>query len=313
MSDRETVHVAVGVIVNDQDEVLVSRRHAQSHQGGLWEFPGGKVESGESVETALQREFLEELGIEVSAAFPFKKIFHDYGDKSVCLDIWRVADFHGQPRGLEGQPVEWCPVSQLHKRSFPAANLPICRALAIPFFMAITPQLESPDALLELLDHYVERDIKLVQLRQKALDAGEYSHWFALATAHLKNTPVRLLFNHDNAEPNSPACSVHASAARLRSLDRRPVADSALFSASCHDLEELQLACTLGVDFVTLSPVRPAAKYSDTDLLGWEGFRQLRRQVQLPVFALGGMQINDRSAAMAAGASGIASISAFLP
>lgn len=313
MSDRIPVRVAVGVVVNEHDEVLISRRHVDSHQGGLWEFPGGKIEAGESVESALQREFREELGIEVGTAYPFKQILHDYGDKSVCLEIWRIVDYRGRPQGLEGQPVEWCPVSKLQNRPFPAANVPISRALAIPFFMAITPQLNSPEALPDLLDHYVNQGVRLVQLRQKHLDAQGYEQWFERAMTHLENSGTNLLFNHDGARPASADIALHVSAAKLATLSQRPVSDAALFGVSCHNTGEMQQALALGADFVTLSPVQATAKYEAAQLLGWDGFSNLRRQISLPVFALGGLNRADRKAAIAAGANGIASISAFLP
>lgn len=127
------VHVAVGVIFNGLGGVLLSRRHDDAHQGGLWEFPGGKVEPGESVQDALARELAEELGIEVLHAQPLLEVRHDYGDKQVLLDVWGVHRFSGDPRGLEGQPLEWVPRADLHHYSFPAANLNILAALqALP-------------------------------------------------------------------------------------------------------------------------------------------------------------------------------------
>ncbi|MFN3163203.1 MAG: 8-oxo-dGTP diphosphatase MutT [Pseudohongiellaceae bacterium] len=125
MSHKSLIHVAVGVLVNDARQVLVARRHAHSHQGGLWEFPGGKLEVNETPEQGLRREFLEEVGIQIHQAYPLRKISHDYGDKSVLLDVWRIHGFDGEPRGLEGQPVEWRPVAQLSAPDFPVANAPI--------------------------------------------------------------------------------------------------------------------------------------------------------------------------------------------
>ena len=125
------VHVAVGVLRNDQGQVLVSLRAKEAHQGGLWEFPGGKVEPGESVEQALSREFEEELGICVHSCSPFIQIGHDYGDKSVLLDVWNVQSFSGVPRGREGQKIEWRAQSALCVDDFPRANEGIIRALQL--------------------------------------------------------------------------------------------------------------------------------------------------------------------------------------
>jgi 8-oxo-dGTP diphosphatase len=122
------VHVAVGVIRNPAGEILISKRHLESHQGGLWEFPGGKVEAGETVIEALQRELLEELGIRFADARPLLEIEHDYSDKAVCLDVWLVDTFSGCAEGREGQPLAWVKPARLHTYEFPAANHPIIAA-----------------------------------------------------------------------------------------------------------------------------------------------------------------------------------------
>lgn len=116
------VHVAVGVLRDAAGRVLIARRHAAAHQGGRWEFPGGKVEPGESVLAALQREFVEELSIDVCAAEPLLQVSHDYIDKRVLLDVWLVAQFNGEPIGVEGQPLRWVPVRELGSYDFPDAN-----------------------------------------------------------------------------------------------------------------------------------------------------------------------------------------------
>jgi 8-oxo-dGTP diphosphatase len=127
------VHVAVGVIVDKQRQILLSQRPEHVHQGGKWEFPGGKVEPGESVQQALSRELFEELGIYVESCFPLCQIKHDYGDKQVLLDTYVVDAFKGQPVGKEQQPVAWHAINQLGYVDFPAANLDICRAIAERF------------------------------------------------------------------------------------------------------------------------------------------------------------------------------------
>ena len=123
------IHVAVGVIINANDEVLISLRHKNSDQGGLWEFPGGKKGDSESIESALKREFREELNINLETYFPLKKIKHDYGDKCVLLDTWMITDFDGEPKGLEGQLVEWRSLASLKYEDFPAANAEIIKIL----------------------------------------------------------------------------------------------------------------------------------------------------------------------------------------
>jgi 8-oxo-dGTP diphosphatase len=128
------IHVAVGVIRDSQGKILITRRHADAHQGGLWEFPGGKLENGESVVQALRRELDEELAIQLESACALLQIEHDYGDKAVLLDVWLVEGFAGRAVGREGQPLRWVAAAELVDFSFPAANQPIvdaCQALAV--------------------------------------------------------------------------------------------------------------------------------------------------------------------------------------
>ncbi|MBB3047068.1 8-oxo-dGTP diphosphatase [Litorivivens lipolytica] len=123
-ADPRRVHVAAGVILREQ-RVLIARRHAHAHQGGLWEFPGGKLEPGESVISALKRELQEEIGIDIEDAEPLLQIAHDYPDKQVLLDFWTVSAFSGEPQSKEGQALEWCELEDLREREFPEANVPV--------------------------------------------------------------------------------------------------------------------------------------------------------------------------------------------
>ncbi len=130
----DAVHVAVGVIFNSkQDQILIAKRPKHLHQGGLWEFPGGKVSSGEAVEHALARELFEELGISDIQAEPLMDILYDYTDKKVYLDIWIIHQFSGQAQGKEGQQCKWVNLQDLlslqSQYQFPAANQPILERL----------------------------------------------------------------------------------------------------------------------------------------------------------------------------------------
>lgn len=114
--------MAVAVITNSQNEVLIALRHDHQHQGSLWEFPGGKLDSHEPVYAALVREIKEEVALDVLAAEPLVEIRHDYGDKSVLLDVWHVTSYQGQEQSVEGQRLQWCPIADLGEWSFPKAN-----------------------------------------------------------------------------------------------------------------------------------------------------------------------------------------------
>jgi 8-oxo-dGTP diphosphatase len=125
----QRIHVAAGVIVNDNDEVLLALRPKHKHQGGLWEFPGGKVEAGEPVQAALARELLEELNLVVEQSEQLLVTQHDYGDKHVTLDVWVVRRFSGEPFGNEGQELRWVKRNSLRDYQFPQANIVIVDTL----------------------------------------------------------------------------------------------------------------------------------------------------------------------------------------
>ena len=123
------VTVAVGVLIDSVGRVLVTRRAPDAHQGGLWEFPGGKVEADETLLEALARELKEELGVLVQTTEALMVLEYDYGDKQVSLDVHHVTHWSGEPRGLEGQPLAWQRPEQLRDWEFPAANRPILERL----------------------------------------------------------------------------------------------------------------------------------------------------------------------------------------
>jgi 8-oxo-dGTP diphosphatase len=125
----KVVTVAVGILIDPQGRVLITRRAPQTHQGGLWEFPGGKVEPGETIVDALARELREELGVTVLISEPFMTLQHDYGDQCVCLAVYRVTSWRGEPSGMEGQPLAWQQPADLTDWPFPAANQPILTRL----------------------------------------------------------------------------------------------------------------------------------------------------------------------------------------
>lgn len=126
---KKRLQVAVAIIVNNDEQVLIARRHAHQHQGDLWEFPGGKREANETRLEAVQREIHEEVGLQVDQAEPLMQIVHDYPELQVELDVWLVTEFSGEATGKEGQPLVWCPLAELSDREFPAANLQIIERL----------------------------------------------------------------------------------------------------------------------------------------------------------------------------------------
>ncbi len=126
---QKHIHVAAGVILNSSREVLIALRPKNKHQGGLWEFPGGKVEAGETIQQALARELLEEINLTVLESTRMLVVDHDYGDKRVKLEAWLVTQHTGIPEGREGQHITWVNIDDLDAYTFPEANVAIVKAL----------------------------------------------------------------------------------------------------------------------------------------------------------------------------------------
>ncbi len=306
------LHVAVAVIQGDDDRVLLSRRPDHLHQGGLWEFPGGKVEAGESVIQALARELWEELGITPSMFRPLIRVHHDYGDRAVLLDVWRVGRYQGAPRGREGQVTEWVSVAQLSQRNFPPANAPVIKALQLPSCYLITPEPGDPGRFLGRLQRAIDQGVTLVQLRAKTLDDKAYGDLARQVIPLCRSSGARVLLNGATAlAMDLGADGVHLDSRRLRLARAGDLPRGLLLAASCHDCEEVRQANRLGVDFMVASPVLPTRSHPQARPLGWEGFRTLSELALAPVYALGGMTRMHLKQAYAHGAQGIAGIRTF--
>ncbi|WP_097460942.1 Nudix family hydrolase [Mangrovitalea sediminis] len=308
------IQVAVGVI-RQGDKVLVARRPDHVHQGGLLEFPGGKVEPGETTAQALDRELHEELGIRVAAEAisPLIGIRHDYGDKRVFLDVCLIDSYSGEPHGREGQPVFWLDIAALQDADFPAANRPIIRALRLPDRYLITGAAESPQSLLSRLEKVLNQHcLPLVVLRAPNLNDEDYVLLAASALTLCRRHDVRLML-HGNPQmlDRVPADGVHLPWRLAADLDDRPVRDNLLLGVSCHSIEQLQHASTLKADLATLSPVMPTQSHPEAPPIGWSGFETAVAQSHLPVYALGGLGEADITTARQHGGRGVAAISAW--
>jgi 8-oxo-dGTP diphosphatase len=329
------VHVAVGVIVGrprvgagsysvsaeEHGAILIAKRPDTSHQGGLWEFPGGKLECGETVLDALKRELAEELGIVVVSTEPLIKIRHDYGDKIVLLDVHKVTQFLGQAHGNEGQPIRWVAPSALQAYEFPAANRPIITAINLPPRLLITGQFTELNDFLQRIEFALQQGIRMLQLRLPTSNA---------IAMHLK--PVRELCNRYSAiliintspqfftellaaenlasESSAPKnIGLHLNSNQLLGCEARPVASSILLGASCHTAAEIKHAEKIGVNYICLAPVQATHSHPDQAGMGWDRFRPLVDAATIPVYALGGMTESDLAIAVENGAQGIAAIS----
>lgn len=308
-SAKRHIHVAAGALLDAAGRVLVTQRPPDVHQGGLWEFPGGKLEPGEPVRTALARELREELGVEVRAARPLIRVHHDYGDRQVLLDVFLVTDFAGTPRGLERQPLDWLAPEAMDAARFPAADRPIINALRLPERYLITDTVPERDAaFLNRLRAALAAGVRMVQLRRHDLDDNAYTRLAEAALPVCRAAGARLLLNRA-PEPvgHLGADGLHLRAATLSQLRERP-SGSAIVGASCHDAGDLRQAAALGLDYALLGPVLPTATHPGAEPLGWAGFAALADKADLPVYALGGMAPGHLATSFEHGAQGIAAI-----
>ncbi|HKQ30865.1 MAG TPA: Nudix family hydrolase, partial [Burkholderiales bacterium] len=304
------VHVAVGILI-DRGRVFVTRRAATAHQGGKWEFPGGKLHAGESILTALHRELNEEIGITVQYARPLMQVRHAYTDKHVFLDVWKVVTYTGTPHGREGQEARWVSRDELLQLDLPQADRPIQRRLWLPALYAISDCTGyGHDTFLRQLERALAGGLRLLQLREPNMREADYRVLGReiVGLCHARGAKVML-----NADASLVAAcgadGVHLNSRRLRECRERPLPEPYFVSASCHDVAELEQARDIGADFVVLGPVTPTMSHPSMTPLGWDGFEALCRTASLAVYALGGMRAPDTARACAAGAQGVAMLS----
>lgn len=307
-------HVVAAVLEDIHERILITKRPEHVHQGGLWEFPGGKLDPGESPDEALARELREELGVIPRAYRPLIRIAHDYADKQVLLDVYRVLNYAGKPQGREGQPLAWVSRDNLVDYAMPAADRPIVAATLLPDRYVFTPpSAADPESFLRSMALVLKQGARLVQLRVFGLPHDEYLQLARRAVDLCHERDARLLINSEVAlAQQAGADGVHFSASRLATLNQRPERFSWI-SASCHNAVELRRALELDLDFAVLSPVLPTPSHPDAQPLGWERFTALVGDASIPVFALGGMDPSMLEMAWQAGAQGIAGIRGFWP
>ena len=311
MSKR--VHVAVGV-VRRADEVLIARRADERHQGGLLEFPGGKVERGEAVRRALVRELAEEVAIDADPAQmrPLIQIRHDYPDKEVLLDVWQVPAFTGIPKGLEGQPVRWMTISALRDSDFPAGNRAIIRALQLPREWLITGPCSDDYSLASRLSRTLPRAASSgLLLRQPSLSRRAYleTATVALDLCQKHRIPLMLHGDLELLQDIPAAAGVHLPQHASTRLGKTVMPKGKWLGISCHSLDEIVRAGEIGADYAFLSPVCPTNSHPGEPRLGWAGFAGLARRAPMPVYALGGVGPTDIETSRNSGGQGIAGIS----
>jgi 8-oxo-dGTP diphosphatase len=305
------LQVAVGVVKNAAGQILISLRGQSLHQGGLWEFPGGKIEPLETAEQALSRELKEELDIAVENASPLITIEHQYPDLAVQLHVFLVEQFSGHARGCEGQLFKWVAPDELDQHEFPAANRPIVTAARLPAYYAILDDADE-SLLLANLQKILDRGVRLIQARLKTAPRQAVEKFIEQAYPLCQERGTLLLVNSAvEAACELNVSGIHLTSRHLMALGQRP-GNIKWLAASCHNLQELQHAQAIGVDFAVLAPVLPTQTHPGAQALGWQQFAELVSKANLPVYALGGMSLSCLLTARQAGGQGIAAIRAFL-
>ena len=306
------VQVVAAVLRDRRGRILLARRTDGRDLAGAWEFPGGKVEPGETAEAALSRELHEELGIRIGDCTPLIRVPQAYPAKRIVLDVREVASFTGTPRGLENQALAWTAPEKLASYPMPPADRPVVAALTRPDRLLITPEPgPDDDAYVAAVERGLAAGVRRVQLRAPAAAPERRA---ALATrlhAACRGAGAELFINADEALAARLGCGLHLTSAQLRAATQRPI--SSTVSAACHDATELRLAEALGVDFALLGPLAPTPTHPQATGLGWAAFAALRETVSLPIYALGGLGPDDLAQARRHGAQGIAAIRALWP
>ena len=314
---EKRIHVVAGVITDARGRILLARRTEGRDLAGLWEFPGGKVDPGETPEQALVRELREELGIEARVGEPVIAVPQRYPHKRLCLDVRRIASWTGTVKGLDGQALVWAPPHKLAIYAMPDADRPVVAALRQPAHYLITPEPGDDDGVWrDRLRAALAAGVRRVQLRAPALAAAAPARWRALveaAVADIRAADGEALVNDDLALADVLGIGVHLPARHLRRLDARPLPPDRPVIASCHDLDELRHAQALGCDAAVLGPVLPTASHPGAPGIGWEAFATFREDVALPIYAIGGLGRGDLDLARTHGAQGIAAIRGLWP
>ena len=307
------VHVVAGILSDSQGRVLLAQRPSGKHAAGLWEFPGGKVEPGESAHAALGRELREELGVDIGAIEPLIGVPWDFSEKSIFLDVYRVREFSGMAHGREGQALAWHRIDELAHVAMPPPDRPVVGALRLPSHYAITPQPGHDDAVfLERIERALASGVRLLQLRAASLAPARLRALAQAVHARTREAGAVLMINANVALAQQLGLDgVHLPSSELMRLRSRPLAGERWLAASCHCERELVHAAQIGVDFAVLGPVLPTLSHPGAPALGWETFGRLCALAPLPVYALGGMTAADAATARAHGAQGVAGISGF--
>ncbi|MBI3714888.1 MAG: Nudix family hydrolase [Betaproteobacteria bacterium] len=299
--------VAVAILQRPDGGFLLSSRPEGKPYPHYWEFPGGKIEPGETVLAAMVRELQEELAVTITRASPWFTFMMHYTHATVRLHCWRVQAWTGELRGMEGQAFQWQQsVEKIAVSPTLPGCVPIFRALSLPTTYAITNATELGEAAwLAKLDVALEQGLRLIQVREKGWPAPRLRGFAGEVMSRARAQGAKVLINGDAALARElGADGVHLTAAQLGECGARP--DFEWVGASTHNRAEIERAAELKCDFAVLGPVQKTLTHPDHKPLGWEEFAELALDAPLPVFAIGGVQVTDLAEAQQHGGHGVA-------
>ena len=306
--------MVAGVLTDARGRILLARRTAGRDLAGAWEFPGGKVEPGETPFQALDRELHEELGIRIHAMEALIAVPQAYRHKRIVLDVFRISRFSGKPKGLENQALAWSPLEKLSTYPMPPADRPVVAALSQPSQYLITPSnVGKPAEFLSRIEAALKAGMRRIQFRIEGLSDAETLALAAETKRLCDQGGAQLLVNADIELAAKLGCGVHLKSAQLTDLRERPLPLEQAVAASCHDEAQLKQAEAIDVDFAVLGPVAKTPSHAEQPPLGWQRFAELRECVSFPIYALGGMHPSDHETARRHGAQGIAGIRGLWP
>ena len=311
MSPVPITEVVAAVITQPDGRVLLARRPPGKAYAGYWEFPGGKVEPAELLETALARELHEELGIVVTRAHRWITRVFAYPHATVRLNFSRVFEWQGEPHPHEGQILSWQRPDAIEVTPLLPANFPILRALSLPSVLGIShAESLGVDTFLARLDVALHHGLRLIQLRDKTLPEDARLQLARATVQHARPHGARVLVNGSlELARAADADGVHLdapAAAQLRARAECAAPDSFLLGVSCHNANELAHAAALEADYALLSPVLPTLTHPGAPTLGWDAFAALAAASPIPVYGLGGLERADVAVAQSHGAHGVA-------
>lgn len=300
------IEVSAAVLQRPDGTFLLAQRPPDKIWAGYWEFPGGKLERGETPYHALVRELHEELGITVQTAYPWLTRVFCYPHATVRLNFFRVTEWSGELHPHEGQQFSWQVPTEVTVDPILPANAPILRALELPTLYAISNVAElGVEPFIASLQARLHAGLRLVQLREKDLSRNELRELTQRVVELVHASNGKVLLNGDVAlAKEARADGVQLTSTQLAELRERPAMDWC--AASCHNAAELRRAEALGCDFALLSPVLPTQSHPGAPHLGWEKFAAIAAGSSIPVFALGGLKQEDMRTAWRHGAHGIA-------